>query len=116
MFVGGTRYACPGRCSSSTGLAPDGAPDEAHAGLLLAPDLLAVAVHAGHHRVLRRPGRAAQVRPQKDHSDLMCWITDHGTRKPPVATSGSTTAEQGYTNGIWRAEGNLMAHIRNSRR
>ena len=47
------------------------------------------------------------------HRDLMCWVTDHGTRN---ATGGYirlyNAEEQGYTNGVWRAEDpTVMAHI-----
>lgn len=48
----------------------------------------------------------------KYHRQLMCWITDHGTRN---ATGGYirlyNAEESGYSNGIWRAEGDPMAHI-----
>lgn len=48
----------------------------------------------------------------KHHRDLMCWITDHGTRN---ATGGFirlyTAEESGYTNGVWRAEDDTMSHI-----
>jgi hypothetical protein len=46
------------------------------------------------------------------HRQLMCWVTDHGTRN---ATGGYiriyTADEGGYTNGVWRAEENVMAYI-----
>jgi hypothetical protein len=50
----------------------------------------------------------------KYHQRLMCWITDNGTRN---ATGGYIrlygAEESGYTNGVWRAEENVMAHIEN---
>jgi hypothetical protein len=48
----------------------------------------------------------------KAHRDLMCWVTDHGTRNATGGYIRLYNAEpQGYTNGVWRAEGNTMAHI-----
>ena len=48
----------------------------------------------------------------KHHRALMCWITDNGRRH---ATGGYirlyTAEENGYTNGVWRAEDGTMAHI-----
>jgi hypothetical protein len=48
----------------------------------------------------------------KYHRELMCWVTDHGKRN---ATGGYirlyTAGDSGYTNGIWRAEADVMAHI-----
>lgn len=48
----------------------------------------------------------------KHHRDLMCWISDHGTRH---ATAGFIrlyhAEESGYTNGVWRAEDDGLAHI-----
>lgn len=45
------------------------------------------------------------------HRELMAWVTD-GTRN---ATGGwirvYTAQESGYTNGVWRAEGNEMGYI-----
>lgn len=45
------------------------------------------------------------------HRELMEWVVD-ATRN---ATGGwirvYTAQEEGYTNGVWRAEGNEMAHI-----
>ncbi|GIM91871.1 DUF4188 domain-containing protein [Paractinoplanes toevensis] len=50
----------------------------------------------------------------KHHRALMCWVTDHGTRH---ATGGYirlyTADPNGYTNGVWRAEDDAMAHIDN---
>jgi len=46
------------------------------------------------------------------HRRLMCWITDHGTRNGTAGYIRLYTADEGgYSNGIWRAEGNAMAHI-----
>ncbi|WP_419996524.1 DUF4188 domain-containing protein [Streptomyces boninensis] len=46
------------------------------------------------------------------HHDLMCWLTDHGTKR---ATGGYiriyTADPHGYTNGIWRAEDGRLGHI-----
>jgi hypothetical protein len=48
----------------------------------------------------------------KYHRQLMCWITDHGTRNGTGGYIRLYTADQGgYTNGVWRAEENIMAHI-----
>ena len=48
----------------------------------------------------------------KEHRDLMCWVTDHGTRNATGGYIRLFNAEpQGYSNGVWRAEGNAMAHI-----
>ncbi|GIF22466.1 hypothetical protein BJ973_002790 [Actinoplanes tereljensis] len=48
----------------------------------------------------------------KHHRALMCWVADHGTRH---ATGGYirlyTADRDGYTNGVWRAEDEPMAHI-----
>ncbi|WP_433393132.1 DUF4188 domain-containing protein [Micromonospora sp. KLBMP9576] len=47
----------------------------------------------------------------RHHRDLMCWVTD-GTRN---ATAGFIrlydAAPHGYSNGVWRAEGDGMAHV-----
>jgi hypothetical protein len=46
------------------------------------------------------------------HRDLMCWVTDHGTRNATGGYIRLYNAEpQGYSNGVWRAEGATMAHI-----
>lgn len=46
------------------------------------------------------------------HRRLMCWITDHGTHNATGGYIRLYTAEpDGYANGVWRAEGNGMAHI-----
>ena len=48
----------------------------------------------------------------KHHRDLMCWITDNGTRNASGGYIRLYNAEEsGYTNGVWRAEGAGMAHI-----
>lgn len=48
----------------------------------------------------------------KEHRDLMCWVTDHGTRNATGGYIRLYNAEpQGYSNGVWRAEGATMAHI-----
>jgi hypothetical protein len=48
----------------------------------------------------------------KTHRDLMCWITDNGTRNASGGYIRLYNAEEsGYTNGVWRAEGNTMSHI-----
>jgi len=48
----------------------------------------------------------------KHHRNLMCWITDHGTRNGTGGYIRLYNAEpDGYSNGVWRAEGNAMAHI-----
>lgn len=48
----------------------------------------------------------------KHHRDLMCWVTDHGER---YATGGFIRLYQaephGYSNGVWRATDEPMAHI-----
>ena len=45
------------------------------------------------------------------HRDLMCWVTDAGTKH---ATGGFIrlfdAGPHGYTNGVWRAEDDSMAH------
>jgi hypothetical protein len=45
------------------------------------------------------------------HRDLMCWVSDDGTR---IATGGFIrffdAAPHGYTNGAWRVEDDSMAH------
>jgi hypothetical protein len=44
------------------------------------------------------------------HRRLMCWITEHGH-----STAGFirlyTADQSGYSNGVWRAEADGMAHI-----
>ena len=46
------------------------------------------------------------------HRDLMCWVTDHGTRNATGGYIRLYTAEpDGYSNGVWRAEGPTIAHI-----
>ncbi|MBK8730995.1 MAG: DUF4188 domain-containing protein [Tetrasphaera sp.] len=46
-----------------------------------------------------------------EHRKLMQWITD-GTKNAKGGYIRLWVAEpDGYTNGIWRAEGNVMAHI-----
>lgn len=48
----------------------------------------------------------------RHHRELMCWVTDTGTKH---ATGGwirlFTAEESGYSNGVWRAEGNVMRHV-----
>lgn len=51
----------------------------------------------------------------RHHRDLMCWVTEPEMRN---ATGGFirlyNAEEQGYTNGVWRAEDpTTMAHIEN---
>ena len=42
----------------------------------------------------------------RHHRDLMCWVTDHGTRNATGGYIRLYAAEpDGYTNGVWRAEG-----------
>ncbi|GAA0959670.1 DUF4188 domain-containing protein [Virgisporangium aurantiacum] len=46
------------------------------------------------------------------HRDLMCWVTDAGTRHATGGYIRLYNAEPaGYTNGVWRAEENVMRHI-----
>ncbi len=48
----------------------------------------------------------------KHHRELMCWVTDHGTRNATGGFIRLYNAEpEGYSNGVWRAEGATMAHI-----
>jgi hypothetical protein len=48
----------------------------------------------------------------RHHRDLMCWVTDHGTKNATGGYIRLYNAEPGgYSNGIWRAEGDGMAHI-----
>lgn len=45
------------------------------------------------------------------HRKLMVWVTD-GTKNATGGYIRVYGAEpQGYSNGVWRAEGNVMAHI-----
>lgn len=45
------------------------------------------------------------------HRKLMLWVTD-GTRNATGGYIRLYSAEpHGYSNGVWRSEGNLMAHI-----
>ncbi|MDG4829311.1 DUF4188 domain-containing protein [Solwaraspora sp. WMMD1047] len=47
----------------------------------------------------------------REHRELMCWLVDEGTNR---ATAGFirlyTADEQGYANGVWRAEDSVLAH------
>jgi hypothetical protein len=46
------------------------------------------------------------------HRDLMCWLTDHGTRNAKAGFIRFYNAEpHGYSNGTWRAEDGSMSHI-----
>ncbi|MFG2046606.1 DUF4188 domain-containing protein [Micromonospora sp. NPDC048935] len=48
----------------------------------------------------------------RHHRDLMCWVTDHGTKNATGGYIRLYNAEpEGYSNGVWRAEGDGMAHI-----
>ncbi|WP_326558494.1 DUF4188 domain-containing protein [Micromonospora sp. NBC_01796] len=48
----------------------------------------------------------------RHHRELMCWVTDHGTTNATGGYIRLYTAEpEGYTNGVWRAEADGMAHI-----
>jgi hypothetical protein len=48
----------------------------------------------------------------RHHRHLMCWVTDHGTRNATGGYIRLYAAEpDGYSNGVWRAEGPTMAHI-----
>ena len=48
----------------------------------------------------------------KHHRDLVCWVTDHGTRNATGGFIRLYNAEpEGYSNGVWRAEDGGMAHI-----
>ena len=48
----------------------------------------------------------------RHHRHLMCWVTDHGTRNATGGYIRLYAAEpDGYSNGVWRAEGPMMAHI-----
>jgi hypothetical protein len=48
----------------------------------------------------------------RHHRALMCWVTDSGTKNATGGYIRLYTAEpDGYSNGIWRAEGNTMGHI-----
>lgn len=48
----------------------------------------------------------------RHHRDLMCWVSDSGTKNATGGYIRLYTAEpDGYSNGIWRAEGNTMGHI-----
>ena len=48
----------------------------------------------------------------KHHRELMCWLTDNGTRN---ATAGFIrlydAVPEGYTNGLWRAEDGRLGHV-----
>ncbi|MQY12643.1 hypothetical protein SRB5_27790 [Streptomyces sp. RB5] len=46
------------------------------------------------------------------HHDLMCWLTDDGTRRARAGFVRIYTASpHGYTNGAWRAEDGSLGHI-----
>ena len=48
----------------------------------------------------------------RHHRDLMCWVADHGTANATGGYIRLYAAEpEGYSNGVWRAEGNTMGHI-----
>ncbi|AGZ41395.1 hypothetical protein [Actinoplanes friuliensis] len=48
----------------------------------------------------------------KTHRDLMCWITDNGTRHAKAGFIRLYDADpHGYSNGVWRAEDTTMSHI-----
>ena len=48
----------------------------------------------------------------KAHRDLMCWLTDHGTRNAKAGFIRFYYADaHGYSNGAWRAEDASMGHI-----
>jgi len=47
-----------------------------------------------------------------EHRDLMCWLTDDGTRRARAGFIRLYAAEpEGYSNGTWRAEDGAMGHI-----
>ncbi|MEV6108495.1 DUF4188 domain-containing protein [Streptomyces sp. NPDC051940] len=46
------------------------------------------------------------------HHELMCWLTDHGTKRARAGFIRIYTASpHGYTNGNWRAEDGRLGHI-----
>jgi hypothetical protein len=48
----------------------------------------------------------------KEHRDLMCWLTDDGTKRAQSGFIRLYAAEpEGYSNGRWRAEDDSMGHI-----
>ncbi|WTW92320.1 DUF4188 domain-containing protein [Streptomycetaceae bacterium NBC_01309] len=48
----------------------------------------------------------------RHHRDLVCWVTDNGTKYASGGWIRIFTAEPGgYSNGVWRAEDGTMAHI-----
>lgn len=47
----------------------------------------------------------------RHHRALMIWVTDGGKNATGGFIRLYDAAEEGYSNGIWRAEGNRMAHI-----
>ena len=47
-----------------------------------------------------------------EHRDLMCWLTDEGTRRAKAGFIRIYEADpQGYSNGTWRSEDTSIGHI-----
>ncbi|MCK0112099.1 DUF4188 domain-containing protein [Ornithinimicrobium sp. F0845] len=112
MFVGGTRYTSPAAWLR-------------HAGRYrtMITEMKRMRGYRGHRTYWQPPftlGTIAWFDTMDDlmlfartgtHRELMAWVTD-GTRN---ATGGwirvYTADPHGYTNGVWRAEGNVMRNI-----
>ena len=112
MFVGGTRYTSPAAWLR-------------HAGRYrtMIAEMKRMRGYRGHRTYWQPPftlGTIAWFDTMDDlmlfartgtHRELMAWVTD-GTRN---ATGGwiriYTADPHGYTNGVWRAEGNVMQNI-----
>lgn len=49
----------------------------------------------------------------KYHNELIIWVTDGGKNANGGFIRLYSAEEKGYSNGKWRAEGNVMKHIEN---
>ncbi len=112
MFIGGTRYTGPMAWARHA---------RSYRAMVL--QMRRMRGYCGHRTYWQRPftlGTIAWFDTVEDlmlfarcgaHRELMEWVVD-GTRN---ATGGwiriYTAREQGYTNGVWRAEDGAMAHI-----